>query len=120
MLWQEVVRIMKFGPSKRPAAETLYHKSTSQPSESNLNEATSASHNLSKGNRDADGSSTYFSRFADGNGNMEAVGANHHQENNRPRHQQAAFDQFRANTNNMNQGIYDKTPLGTIDASDSV
>uniref|UniRef100_A0A6G1SD06 Glutamate receptor, ionotropic kainate 2 n=1 Tax=Aceria tosichella TaxID=561515 RepID=A0A6G1SD06_9ACAR len=119
MLWQEVVRIMKFGPSKRPAAETLYHKSTSQPSETNLNEATSASHNLSKSNRDADGSSTYFSRFADGNGNMEAVGANHHQENNRP-HQQAAFEQFRANTNNLNQGIYDKTPLGTIDASDSV
>ena len=41
-LWHEVVRILKFGPSKRPAAETLYHRSTSQPSETNLNEASSS------------------------------------------------------------------------------
>lgn len=36
MLWHELVRIIKFGPSKRPAAETLYQRSTSQPSETNL------------------------------------------------------------------------------------
>lgn len=41
MLWHEVVRILKFGPSKRPATNSTYNRSNSHPSMTNLNESTS-------------------------------------------------------------------------------
>jgi ionotropic glutamate receptor len=71
MLWQEVVRIMKCGPSKRPAAETLYHKSTSQPSETNLACESVACHPPPAGMPNGRGSSapagaSYMTRLADG------------------------------------------------------
>lgn len=39
---REVFRILKCGPSKRPATNTIYDRSHSHPSMTNLNEAPSA------------------------------------------------------------------------------
>ena len=103
MLWNEVLRIMKFGPSKRPAAETLYHKSTSQPSETNLN-ALNASNSVG-------GSGNYISRMVDGS-NLET----------NPHHssQHAMLDRIDRNNGDVsNQGIYGQT-APVIYASDSV
>lgn len=47
LLWSEVVRILTCGPSKRPAPESIYNKSNSHPSMSNLN---ASSNSLNKGN----------------------------------------------------------------------
>ena len=42
MLWREILRILRCGPSKRPAANPTYNKTNSHPSMSNLNGAASA------------------------------------------------------------------------------
>lgn len=49
MLWREILRILRCGPSKRPAADPTYNKSNSHPSMSNLNEIASAN-SMNKGN----------------------------------------------------------------------
>ena len=49
MLWREVMRILRCGPSKRPATNSNYNRSTSHPSMTNLNESASAN-SLNKSN----------------------------------------------------------------------
>lgn len=48
MIWREMVRILRCGPSKRPAADPTYIR-TSHPSMGNLNETASAN-SLNKSN----------------------------------------------------------------------
>jgi len=51
LLWREFLRILKFAPSKRPATEAVYNKSsTSQQSVNNLNQETSINNNNSSRN----------------------------------------------------------------------
>lgn len=109
MLWHEVVRIMKCGPSKRPAAETLYHRSTSQPSETNLNETNSANN--------VGGSGNYMTRKVDGSlleGGNHQMSSSSSNNNN-----QQALGELMRNNHNMNHGLYGQA-APEIYASDSV
>lgn len=49
MLVREIMRILRCGPSKRPATNSIYNKNTSHPSMTNLNDSASAN-SFNRGN----------------------------------------------------------------------